>query len=125
MSPAADKVKAIFLTAREEASAADRGAYLDEACAGGYALRRRVEALLRADNQPDHLLDRPAAEHLSREPPRTAGPDGALGLSGESDPELQPLLRRRLLFLHGCGVWGYLLSLIGRVWIKTFHGADA
>jgi serine/threonine-protein kinase len=44
---------------------------------------------------------------------------------GESDLDLQPLLRRRLLFLYGCGVWGYLLSLIGRVWSKTFHGADA
>src|SRR5215831_8782741 len=98
MSPAADKVKAIFLTAREKASAADRNAYLDEACAGDAALRQRVEALLQADNQTDRLLDRPAAEHLSREPDKLAGPDGALGFSGESDPELQPLLRRRLLF---------------------------
>src|SRR5262245_40589105 len=118
MPLAADKVKAIFLAAREKASSADRAAYLDAACAGDAALRRRVEALLQADNQPDRLLDRPAAEHLSREPAKTVRLNDPLGFSGESDLDLQPLLRRRLLFLYGCGVWGYLLSLIGRVWSK-------
>ena len=70
-----DKVKAIFLAAKEKASAAERDAYLEEACAGDAALRQRVGALLQADKQPDRLLDRPAAEHLSREPAKTAGPD--------------------------------------------------
>src|SRR5262245_45978305 len=37
----------------------ERAAYLDQACGGGDALRRRVEALLRAHERAGHLLDRP------------------------------------------------------------------
>src|SRR5262245_51939424 len=39
---------------------AARSAYLDGACGGDAGLRARVEALLRADDQPDSLLDHPA-----------------------------------------------------------------
>src|SRR5262249_2218908 len=39
---------------------AARSTYLDGACGGDPGLRSRVEALLRAHNQPDSLLDGPA-----------------------------------------------------------------
>src|SRR5262249_35637854 len=45
----------------------DRSAYLDEACSGDTDLRRSVEALLLLHDQPDRLLDQPAAEHLARQ----------------------------------------------------------
>jgi hypothetical protein len=41
----------IFLDALDRAPA-DRAAYLDEACGGDAALRQRVEALLRAHDDP-------------------------------------------------------------------------
>jgi WD40 repeat protein/tRNA A-37 threonylcarbamoyl transferase component Bud32 len=41
---------------------ADRAGFLDEACAGDAALRRRVEVLLRAHADPGSLLDRPVLE---------------------------------------------------------------
>src|SRR5262245_39798437 len=58
-------IKDIFLAALEKDTPADLAAYLDGACAGDAELRRRVEAMLRAHDRPDSLLDRPAAEHLS------------------------------------------------------------
>jgi eukaryotic-like serine/threonine-protein kinase len=50
--------KDIFLAALDR-QPAERGALLDEACAGDAALRRQVEALLRVHDEPDSLLDRP------------------------------------------------------------------
>jgi serine/threonine protein kinase len=61
----ATTAKSVFLAALEKATPADRAAYLDEACAGNDALRRKVEGLLRAHDQPDGLLDRAAADHLA------------------------------------------------------------
>jgi serine/threonine protein kinase len=52
----------IFTAARQATDPAARSAYLDEACGRDAALRGRVEALLRAHEQPDSLLDAPAAE---------------------------------------------------------------
>jgi serine/threonine protein kinase len=52
----------IFLKALEQATPAERAAYLDVACAGDPALRERVEALLRSHADPDSFLDRPALE---------------------------------------------------------------
>src|SRR5829696_5304123 len=81
-------IKDIFLTALEQATPADRAAYLDRACAGDAELRRRVEAMLRAHDRPDPLLDRPAAEHLAAADPDSLdflGPParpGALGRLG-------------------------------------------
>jgi serine/threonine protein kinase len=57
-SPAED----IFFAALEKASPAERAAYLDGACAGNDALRRRVEALLAAHPQVGRFLERPVAE---------------------------------------------------------------
>src|SRR5207249_183071 len=50
--PAAPDVKDVFLAAAER-PATDRAAYLDAACAGDADLRRRVEALLKAHDEPD------------------------------------------------------------------------
>jgi serine/threonine protein kinase/Tfp pilus assembly protein PilF len=55
MAAATTNARDIFLAAWERAPA-DRAAYLDEACAGDALLRRRVEALLRADDEPGAFL---------------------------------------------------------------------
>jgi WD40 repeat protein len=52
---AASDARVIFLAAAERAPA-DRAAFLDEACAGDAALRRRVEALLPAHDEPGAFL---------------------------------------------------------------------
>src|SRR5262245_14387052 len=52
----------VFFAALEKATPAERAAYLDEACAGNEALRRRVEALLAAHPQVGRFLERPVAE---------------------------------------------------------------
>ncbi|HZZ71430.1 MAG TPA: protein kinase [Pirellulales bacterium] len=57
----------IFLAALDR-DAADRGAYLDAECSDDAALRRRVEALLRADAEPDAFL--------SESPPGAVPPIG-------------------------------------------------
>src|SRR5262245_4654702 len=62
-----EKTKDIFLAVLEKTGPTDRAAYLDEACAGDADLRRSVEALLLVHDQPDRLLDQPAAEHLARQ----------------------------------------------------------
>src|SRR3954464_4722316 len=61
----ANTAKAVFLAALEKPTPADRAAYLDEACAGNDALRRRVVGLLEAHDRPDRLLDHAAADHLA------------------------------------------------------------
>jgi WD40 repeat protein/serine/threonine protein kinase len=50
--------KSIFLAAVEK-FAAERAAFLESACEGDAELRRRVEALLAAHEQPGSLLDKP------------------------------------------------------------------
>lgn len=50
----------VFLAALEAKDPAERAAYLDQACAGDAALRRRVEALLRSHQAPDNVLNAPA-----------------------------------------------------------------
>jgi hypothetical protein len=52
-----DKLKAIFLAALDT-PADQRPAYLERACGADPEVRRRVEALLRAHQAPDPLLDR-------------------------------------------------------------------
>jgi serine/threonine protein kinase/tetratricopeptide (TPR) repeat protein len=53
------RVQALFLAALERDDPADRAALLGRECAGDLKLRRRVEALLLAHDQPDSLLDQP------------------------------------------------------------------
>ena len=44
--------ESLFAAALERATAAEREAFLDEACAGDVALRERVDRLLAADEKP-------------------------------------------------------------------------
>jgi eukaryotic-like serine/threonine-protein kinase len=63
----------IFLTALEKEGAA-RAAFLEAACGGDAALRRRVEDLLRSHHDPANFLDVPAVQRLevgTDEPART------------------------------------------------------
>src|SRR5437763_269534 len=53
------RVQAIFLAAVEQA---DRAAILDRECGNDLELRRRVEALLKANDEPASDLDQPAVE---------------------------------------------------------------
>jgi serine/threonine protein kinase len=70
----------IFTAAREMTDPAARSAYLDGACGGDPGLRSRVEALLRAHDQADSLLDHPAVAP----PDPDAGATQAL--TGTPDP---------------------------------------
>src|SRR5262249_56081926 len=54
--------ESIFIAALEQEDGAERAAFLDQACAGDEALRQRIERLLLRHEQPDSLLDAPAAE---------------------------------------------------------------
>jgi hypothetical protein len=53
------KEETLFAAALERSSAADRQAFLDEACAGDRALRQRVERLLAAHEKTVGILERP------------------------------------------------------------------
>src|SRR5689334_17630563 len=76
MSDSPKNARDIFLAAVER-PAAERPAFLDAACAGDAELRRRVEALLRAHDEPGSLLDRPAVDPDATMPPRPDGPTAA------------------------------------------------
>src|SRR5262245_14294096 len=52
--------KDIFLSAVEIADGGERALHLDQECGNDASLRKRVEALLRAQADPDSFLDHPA-----------------------------------------------------------------
>jgi serine/threonine protein kinase/tetratricopeptide (TPR) repeat protein len=77
----------LFHEARQK-PASERTAFLDEACGGDLALRRRIEILLQADDNPDSLLElKPAAtstmSSLSEAPGQVIGPYKLLEQIGE------------------------------------------
>ena len=87
MTETPDRTESVFAAAVALATAEERAAYLDRACAGDTALRGHVEALLRAHERAGHLLDRPipggpepTGDYLPREQPGTviAGRTAAL-----------------------------------------------
>ena len=53
------RVQDVFLAAVEFHEPAARAAVLDRECSGDAELRQRVEALLRARDEPNSLLDQP------------------------------------------------------------------
>src|SRR5262249_17384013 len=57
--------RTIFLNALDQDDPERRRAYLDFACAGNPALRKRIEALLRSHQEADTFLDVPAIEQLT------------------------------------------------------------
>ena len=65
MSVDVKRVQSIFLAALEAPASAERAALLDRECAGDDELRRRVEILLRAHDQPDSFLAQPAVAHAA------------------------------------------------------------
>jgi hypothetical protein len=67
--------KSIFLTALEKGSAAEREAFLAEACGADANLRCSVEQLLSAHQRADNLLDQPPAEFRAE----LAKPSDAIG----------------------------------------------
>lgn len=111
MSLNTDKLKAVFLEALEKVSAAERIVFLDEACVNNAALRQDVEALLRAHDQADPLLDRPASEHLDRMPNERAGEDDSLSfLTPSTRPDsLGRLGHYEVLEVLGKGGFGIVL----------------
>src|SRR5947209_19702747 len=75
MTSATRDVKAIFGRALEIDSAADRAAYLGEACGADAALRAEVEGLLHALDQAGGFMGRPAPvpAGTAAEPPAAEG----------------------------------------------------
>ena len=59
MTDVENRAKAIFLAAVDRDTPEERAAVLAERCGDDAALRRRVEALLRAHDQPGNVLGTP------------------------------------------------------------------
>jgi tRNA A-37 threonylcarbamoyl transferase component Bud32 len=72
-----ERLKSIFLDALD-APPAERQALLDKACAGDQELRQRVDAMLRANDRTDKLLDQPAAKLLTEGPSVPISPPSQL-----------------------------------------------
>jgi hypothetical protein len=89
----ADQIKAVFLAALETPTD-QRSAYLDRACGGDAGVRRRVEALLRAYEGPDRLLDHPAWRP-------TPDPDLPATLPAGRGPAADPTGRAGRVHLRG------------------------
>jgi serine/threonine protein kinase len=62
----AKRVQSVFLAVVECGDASERAATLDRECAADLALRKRVEALLQANDAPDSMLDTPPAASRQR-----------------------------------------------------------
>jgi serine/threonine protein kinase len=62
MNPEPSNPKTIFLAAVDKATPEERAAFLDQACGADADLRRRVEALLRAHDDPGRFLEPAAPE---------------------------------------------------------------
>jgi WD40 repeat protein/serine/threonine protein kinase len=81
-------VEAIFFAALQKATATERAAFLDEACAHDEDLRRRVERLLAVYPQAGAFLERPVAEAANvaaLAPPDTwGGSDAPPGSEGRA-----------------------------------------
>ena len=74
----------LFAAALEKQSAAERSAFLDEACAGDAAMRQRVEALLHAHEKAGDYLERPAVEQMAEAAPASDA-TAALNTAGRPD----------------------------------------
>ncbi|HVS34873.1 MAG TPA: serine/threonine-protein kinase [Gemmataceae bacterium] len=67
----------LFAAALEKQNAAERSAFLDEACADDPAMRRRVEALLQAHDQAGDYLNVPAVQQVAAAKPEQPPTEGA------------------------------------------------
>jgi WD40 repeat protein len=68
--------EALFAAALERTLADERQAFLEEACAGDVALRKRMERLLAAHQRTDGILDQPMGLSISPEVAAGKGPNG-------------------------------------------------
>src|SRR5260370_32146402 len=82
--------EAIFFAALERATATERAAFLDEACAHDEDLRRRVERLLAAQPQVGGFLERPVVEAANV---AALAPPDTPGSRAESDSTEAPIKR--------------------------------
>src|SRR6266851_7036974 len=98
MSTEPKSVKEIFLATVEKTSAAERAAFLDEACGGDAAMRQRVEALLKAHDEQGSFLDKPAVE--------IAPPEGLAITEDEPKTELLGTVIGPYKLLHQLGEGG-------------------
>ena len=64
-----NRVQSAFLAAIQTDETSERSAILDRECSSNQDLRGRVEALLKAHDEPDDLLDRPLIGRPDREVP--------------------------------------------------------
>src|SRR6202158_1425692 len=72
--------RSIFLAVLDIENAAERSAYLDQACAGNPALRIQVEQLLKAHQEPGKFMERPAPALVATiDEPIREGPGTVLG----------------------------------------------
>jgi serine/threonine protein kinase len=80
MTPAPDDVQSIFGRALEIESAAERAAYLDQACGPDDGLRAEVEGLLAANGRAGEFMRRPVAAGITGSyEPLTEGPGTRVG----------------------------------------------
>jgi hypothetical protein len=71
--------RTIFMQALEHDASAQRSAYLDQACGGDAALRKRVEALLRSHEEAGAFLRKPVPQRLAEGLAGGKVPDRAQG----------------------------------------------
>jgi serine/threonine protein kinase len=64
--------ESIFFGARELLARAEQASFLEAACAGNAEMRRRIEALLRADQESGDLLDAPLESRTPQTPADSA-----------------------------------------------------
>lgn len=81
-----NRVQAVFLSAVECHEPAARAAVLDRECATDAELRRRVEALLRAHDQPDSPLDQPIVGPVMHGVVPPIGPEDNGGEDSGAEP---------------------------------------
>jgi serine/threonine protein kinase/tetratricopeptide (TPR) repeat protein len=81
MKPAEHSEEVLFREARQRPKGPEREAYLAGACAGNEALRKRLAALLQADESPDPFLEPPVGDLLSQMTTRPA-PDSKVEEAG-------------------------------------------
>jgi len=78
-TPSPKRQQEIFLAALEKRDPAERAAYLDAACAGNEALRKRVEELLQEEKDMGTFLENPALSNSSTPSPvPLQGPTGTV-----------------------------------------------